>query len=54
LDADDYLKVISKKLDISQCNDYEYVLYASRRLEGATSDWWDAYIAAHANALIIT
>jgi hypothetical protein len=29
-------------------------LYASGRLEGATSDWWDAFIAAHANADAIT
>jgi hypothetical protein len=38
LDADDWLKVIGKKLDITQCNDREKVLYASGRLEGATSD----------------
>jgi hypothetical protein len=54
LDADDWLKVIGKKLDITQCNDREKVLYASRRLEGATSDWWDAFTAAHANADAIT
>jgi hypothetical protein len=29
-------------------------LYASGRLEGATSDWWDAFTAAHANAHAIT
>jgi hypothetical protein len=33
LDTDDWLKVIRKKLDITQCNDREKVLYASRRLE---------------------
>jgi hypothetical protein len=38
LDADDWLKVIGKKLDITQCNDREKVLYASRRLEGVASD----------------
>jgi hypothetical protein len=54
LDADDWLKVIRKKLDITQCNDREKVLYASGRLEGATSDWWYAFIAAHANANAIT
>jgi hypothetical protein len=47
LDADDWLKVIGKKLDITQCNDREKVLYASGRLEGAASDWWDAFTAAH-------
>ena len=54
LDADDWLKVIGKKLDLTQCNDREKVLYASGRLEGATSDWWDAFTAAHANADTIT
>jgi hypothetical protein len=54
LDADDWIKVIGKKLDITQCNDREKVLYASGRLEGATSDWWDAFTAAHANADAIT
>jgi hypothetical protein len=54
LDADGWLKVIGKKLDITQCNDREKVLYASRRLEGVTSDWWDAFTAAHANANAIT
>jgi hypothetical protein len=38
LDADDWLKVIGKKLDITQCNDWEKVLYTSGRLEGAASD----------------
>jgi hypothetical protein len=37
-------------LDITQCNDQEKVLYASGRLEGSASDWWDAFTAAHANA----
>jgi hypothetical protein len=29
-------------------------LYAYGRLEGAASDWWDAFIAAHVNADTIT
>jgi hypothetical protein len=29
-------------------------LYASGRLEGVASDWWDAFTAAHANADAIT
>jgi hypothetical protein len=41
-------------LDITQCNDREKVLYASERLEGSTSDWWDAFTAAHPNADTIT
>jgi hypothetical protein len=54
LDADDSLKVIGKKLDITQCNDREKVLYASGRLEGAASKWWDAFTVAHANTDDIT
>jgi hypothetical protein len=30
------------------------VLYASGRLEGSASDWWDAFTAAHANTYTIT
>jgi hypothetical protein len=47
LDADDWLKTVTKKLERAQCNVREMVLYASGRLEGLASDWWDAYIAAH-------
>jgi hypothetical protein len=54
LDADNWLKTINKMLNITQCNDREKVLYASGRLEGAASDWWDAYTVAHAAADTIT
>jgi hypothetical protein len=47
LDADDWLKTITIKLERAQCNDCEMVLYASGHLEGLASDWWDAYTAAH-------
>jgi hypothetical protein len=47
LDADDWLKTVTKKLERAQCNDCEMVLYASGRLEGLASDWWDVYTAAH-------
>jgi hypothetical protein len=54
LDADDCLKTINKKLNITQCNDREMVLYASGRLEGAAADWWNAYTVAHAATDTIT
>jgi hypothetical protein len=54
LDADDWLKTINKMLNITQCNDREKVLYTSGRLEGAASNWWDAYTAAHAAPNTIT
>jgi hypothetical protein len=39
LDANDWLKVIRKKLDNTLCINRERVIYASRRLEGTTFDW---------------
>jgi hypothetical protein len=48
------LRSSRKKLDITQCKDREKVLYASGRLEGAASDWWDAFTTTHANADAIT
>jgi hypothetical protein len=54
LDADDWLKTITKNLERAQCNDREMVLYASGRLEVLASDWWDAYTASHAPPNTIT
>ena len=54
LDADDWLKTVEKMLLTTQCTDREKVLYAAGRLEGSTSDWWDAYTAAHDDANTIT
>jgi hypothetical protein len=47
LNADDWLKTVTKKLERAQCNDRDIVLYASVCLEGLAPDWWDAYTAAH-------
>jgi hypothetical protein len=47
LDVDDWLKTVTKKLERAQCTDHEMVRYASGRLEGLASDWWDAYTATH-------
>jgi hypothetical protein len=54
LNADDWHKTINKMLNITQCNDHEKVLYASCHIEGAASDWWDAYTTAHAAPNTIT
>ena len=54
LQADDWIKVIKKKLDIIQCNDRERVLYASGHLMGQATDWWDAYTYAHEDPQRIT
>jgi hypothetical protein len=54
LDADDWLKMVTKKLEIVQCTDREMVLYAAGRLVGPAGDWWDAYATAHPNRQNIT
>src|SRR5207237_3351891 len=46
LDADDWLKDIQSKLQISQCGGRERVLYAMHQLTGAAADWWNAFTAA--------
>jgi hypothetical protein len=39
LDADDWLKTVTKKLEMTQCIGREMVLYAAGRLEGLATDW---------------
>jgi hypothetical protein len=53
LDADDWLKTITKNLEIVQCTD-RVILYAAGRLVGQAGDWWDAYATAHPNRQNIT
>jgi hypothetical protein len=47
MDADDWLKIMVKKLQVVQCNNRAKVLFASHQLEGLAADWWDAYVEAH-------
>jgi hypothetical protein len=47
MDADYWLKMIDKKLQVVQCSNRERVLFASHQLEGYASEWWDAYVNAH-------
>jgi hypothetical protein len=54
LHADDWLKSVDKMLNIAQCSDWEKVQYASGRLTGPATDWWDSYVAAHDAADTIT
>jgi hypothetical protein len=54
LQVDDWLKSMEKMLNIAQCTDREKVLYVSGHLTGPTTDWWDAYCAAHAATHTIT
>jgi hypothetical protein len=39
-------------LIIAQCSNREKVLYASGRLTGPATDWWDSYTAAHDAAIL--
>jgi hypothetical protein len=48
LEADDWLKTVEKMLTIS------LVLYASGRLQGTASSWWDSYVVAQATPDAIT
>jgi hypothetical protein len=47
MDADDWLKTIERKLQVTQCNNREKVLLALHQLIGPGADWWDAYVEAH-------
>jgi hypothetical protein len=38
LQADDWIKMVEKMLNIIQCTDREKILYASGRLEGTDAD----------------
>jgi hypothetical protein len=46
MDANDWLKIVEKKLQVVQCNNQEKVLLASHQLIGPAADWWDAYVEA--------
>ncbi len=47
LAADDWLKEMEKKLDLTTCSDEECVGIASHQLTGAARAWWDNYTSAH-------
>jgi hypothetical protein len=47
MDANVWIKIIEKKLQIMQCNNMEKVLLASHQLIGSAAKWWNAYMEAH-------
>ncbi|MGL6081765.1 MAG: hypothetical protein ACRC4N_04605, partial [Gammaproteobacteria bacterium] len=47
VEADDWLRVIERKLLITQCSDHEKVLYATHQMEGTAAEWWENFCAAH-------
>jgi hypothetical protein len=47
MDADNWLKIVEKKLQVVQCNNREKVLFAAQQLVRPAADWWDVYVEAH-------
>ncbi|XP_025800065.1 uncharacterized protein LOC112879864 [Panicum hallii] len=47
LEADDWLRVIETKLDLTNCTDEECVALAVHQLEGTAKSWWDSYCDSH-------
>jgi hypothetical protein len=54
LEADDLLRVIETKLDLTICSDEECVAIGAHQLEGPAKAWWDNYTATHPNLAFIT
>jgi hypothetical protein len=54
LEADDWLRVIETKLDLTVCSDEECVAIAAHQLEGPAKAGWDNYTATHPNPAFIT
>src|SRR6266508_787497 len=52
--ADDWLRAISKKLEVANANDQEKVLLATHQLTGAAGEWWDNYRDSIKNPAAIT
>ena len=51
--AEDWLREIEKKLDLTTCTDEECVGIAAHQLTGAARAWWDTYCDAHENPAAI-
>jgi hypothetical protein len=45
--AEDWLREMEKKLDLTTCTDEECVGVAAHQLTGAARAWWDGYCDAH-------
>jgi hypothetical protein len=46
MDADDWLKIVEKKLQVVQCNNREKVLFVAHQLVEPAADRWDVYVEA--------
>ena len=54
LEADDWLRVIERKLEPFECQDRDKVLLAAHQLTGTALAWWENYCAAAEDATTIT
>ena len=45
LDADDWLRLVVRKLRIARCQEHEKALFASHQREGAALSWWESFLA---------
>jgi hypothetical protein len=54
MDAEDWLMLAEKKLEIAQCSGREKVLFTAHQLFGTTADWWETYRNTHPNVEAIT
>jgi hypothetical protein len=54
LDADDWLRMIETKLDLTVCSNEECVTISTHQLEGPAKSLWDNYTASNPNPTFIT
>jgi hypothetical protein len=53
LDADDWLREIETKLDLTVYTGKECVAITAHQLDGSAKYWWDNYAASHLNPTFI-
>jgi hypothetical protein len=54
MEAEDWLKSIEKKLEITHCIDQEKVFFAAHQVFGTAAKWWKTYRNSHQNVGAIT
>jgi hypothetical protein len=53
MDADNWLREIEKKLELTELTEEECVTVAAHQLFGTASAWWDSYCDSHPDPLHI-
>ena len=54
MEADDWLRVIQRKLEPFECQDLDKILLAAHQLTGTALAWWENYCAAAKDTSTIT